>query len=317
MISSPETDRESWLFPDLGSDPDGYPPPGTLTSTAITGWMTCARCWAHDNIQHLPKPTSVHFAIGTTVHHAAELVGKYVLDIADVRQFQQYHQPNLDEILTRSLEVFDREIWKEADRNGTERRPPTQAEAGEAKDIAVRVSKAIIPAIHSLYRQRGLVALEYELPAHLNPFPFPMTGRCDAISGGPKRGNLPLILSDIKTAAQQRRPDQNNRVQGGIYALFVGKADIPPMVLFDTVSKTLKPSLVSYKLGPEGADYMTSSQLQVVYDTVMEVASHISDGYKAYLVGDWRTYYANFPIGQGWNGRHDADHGLPEAHEVA
>ena len=298
------TDRE-YLFPDLGSA-DGYPPPGTLTSTAITGWMTCARCFAHDNIQHLTKPASVHFAVGTAVHHSAECVGQLLLEGDD-------SPPDVSEIIERSLAVFEREVSKESDRNGTERIPPTQAEAADAKIVARRVSEFAVPRLYQLYRQRGLVALEYQLPAHLNPFPFPMTGRCDAISGGPKKG-LPLILSDIKTSAQKNRPDQNNRVQGGIYALFVRQSGEEPRVIFDQITKAISPQFNSYVLGLEGGLYMTPGQLEVVRETVTDIAGLISDGYAAYLSEDWQTFRRCFPIGQGWNGKHDYDHGVPEAH---
>jgi hypothetical protein len=302
------TAEREWIFPDLGSA-EGYPPSGTLTSTSITGWMTCARCWAHDNIQHLTKPASVHFAVGTAVHHSAEIVGQLVLAGEVLGEF-----PNdSDEIIERSLAVFDREVSKESDRNGTERIPPSDAEAVEGKKIAARVCEFAIPRLYQLYRQRGLVALEYQLPLHLNPFPFPMTGRCDAISGGPKKG-LPLVLSDIKTAAQMRRPDMNNRLQGGVYALFVGQSGIQPQVIFDTFSKTLTPKLESYKLAREGQDYMTSVELDVVREVVTDVATHISKGYQAYLNEDWNTFREHFPVGQGWVGRHDFDHNLPEAH---
>ncbi len=305
---SAETDRD-YVFPDLGTA-EGYPPSGTLTSTSITGWMTCARCWAHDNIQHLTKPASVHFAVGTCVHHSAELVGQMILEQEDLGPLSVEIQADIIEL---SLAVFDREVNKESDRNGTERIPPTDAEAGAAKDVARRVAEFAIPRLYQLYRKRGLVALEYELPAHLNPFPFPMTGRCDAISGGPKKG-LPLILSDIKTSAQKGRPDQNNRVQGGVYALFVRQAGEEPRVIFDQITKALSPQFNSYGLGPEGALYMTPGQLEVVRETVTDIAGLISDGYAAYLNGDWQTFRRCFPIGQGWNGKHDFDHGVPEAH---
>ncbi len=315
MLRLSEVER-TWTFPDLGSA-ESYPPPGTLTSTAITGWMTCARCFAHDNIQHLTKPSSVHFAVGTCVHHSAELVGQLVLSGEEIDPSLTYWNRVLaPDIIEKSLAVFDREVNKESDRNGTERIPPTESEAAEAKKTAQRVAEFAIPRLYQLYRQRGLVALEYELPQHLNPFPFPMTGRCDAISGGAKKG-LPLVLSDIKTAAQRRRPDLNNRVQGGIYGLFVREAGEEPRVIFDTVTKTATPRLDSYGLGPEGAAYMTPGQLTVVHEIVVDVASAISDGYAAYLNEDWATFRRCFPIGQGWVGRHDFDHGVPEAHEVA
>lgn len=304
-----EVAEREWLFPNLGT-PDGYPPPGTLTSTSITGWMTCARCWAHDNVEHLVKPASVHFAIGTSVHHAAELVGNLVLD--DVPPISSTDGA----ILESALDVFDREITKESDRNGTERYPPTEAEAADAKITASRVVRFAIPHLYQIYRQRGLVTLEYQLPAHLNPFPFPMTGRCDAISGGSKKG-LPLVLSDIKTAAQRRRPDLNNRIQGAVYALFVRESGEEPRVIFDTITKTLSPTFNSYGLGPEGAEYMTTSQLMVTKEIVIDVATAISEGWKAYLNEDWDSYRRHFPIGQGWSGLHDYDHGVAEAHLLA
>jgi hypothetical protein len=306
------TAEREWIFPDLGSA-GGYPPSGTLTSTSITGWMTCARCWAHDNIQHLTKPASVHFAVGTAVHHAAECVGQMVLSSDGVRDKTPEHAEVRSEITEKSLAVFDREVNKESDRNGTERIPPSDAEAVEGKNTAHRVISFAIPRLYQLYRQRGLVALEYQLPLHLNPFPFPMTGRCDAISGGPKKG-LPLILSDIKTSAQKGRPDQNNRVQGGIYALFVRQAGEEPRVIFDQITKAINPQFNSYGLGPEGSLYMTPGQLEVVRETVTDIAGLISDGYAAYLNEDWSTFRRCFPIGQGWNGKHDFDHGVPEAH---
>lgn len=305
-----QAERE-YLFPDLGSA-GGYPPPGTLTSTAITGWMTCARCWAHDNIQHLTKPASVHFAVGTAVHHAAELVGQIILAAGNFDG--DFHEGRGQAIIVEdSLAVFDREVNKESDRNGTERIPPTEGEAAEAKKTAQRVVEFAIPRLYRLYRQRGLVALEYELPAHLNPFPFSMTGRCDAISGGSKK-NLPLVLSDIKTSAQKGRPDQNNRVQGGTYALFVRQAGEEPRVIFDQITKAINPQFNSYGLGPEGSLHMTPGQLEVVRETVTDIAGLISDGYAAYLNEDWQTFRRCFPIGQGWNGKHDFDHGVPEAH---
>jgi len=306
---SPEP-RE-WVFPDLGAGSD-YPPPGTLTSSSITGWMTCARCFAHDNIQHLTKPASVHFAVGTAVHSAAETVGYMVLN-----EYELAGKRDSDEIIEKSLAVFDREVSKESDRNGTERIPPSDAEAVEGKKIAARVCEFAIPRLYQLYKQRGLVALEYQLPLHLNPFPFPMTGRCDAISGGPKKG-LPLILSDIKTSAQKKVPDLLNRIQGGTYALFVRQAGETPRVIFDQIVKTATPQFHSYGLGPEGSDHMTISQLDAVYETVVDVASAISDGYQAYLNEDWKTFRRCFPVGQGWMGhKHDFDHALPEAHLIA
>jgi len=305
------TAEREWIFPDLGSA-EGYPPSGTLTSTSITGWMTCARCWAHDNLQHLTKPASVHFAVGTAVHNAAETVGYMVLN-----EYELAGKRDSDEIIEKSLAVFDREVSKESDRNGTERIPPSDAEAVEGKKIAARVCEFAIPRLYQLYRQRGLVALEYELPSHLNPFPFPMTGRCDAISGGPKKG-LPLILSDIKTSAQKKVPDLLNRIQGGTYALFVRQAGETPRVIFDQIVKTATPQFHSYGLGPEGSDHMTISQLDAVYETVVDVASAISDGYQAYLNEDWKTFRRCFPVGQGWMGhKHDFDHALPEAHLIA
>lgn len=299
-------EREDWPLPNLGSA-DGYPPPATLTATSIPGWMTCARCWAHDNIEHLTKGANLHFAVGTTVHHAAQCIAERLIAGKD-------EAPPVGEILEEALDVFDRESIRQSGRNGTEMVPATDEERADAKAIAERTARFLIPEILRVYRERRVVAVEYQLPASLNPFPFNMTGKADAISGGEKLG-LPLVLSDIKTASDRRRPDQNNRIQGGIYALFVGRSGERPQVLFDSVTKAKTPQLNTYGLGPEGAAYMTDGQLKVVFDEVMLVAEAISEGYQAYLDGNWRLYYRCFPIGQGWNGKHDYDHGFPEAHQ--
>jgi hypothetical protein len=305
-----ETNRE-YVFPDLGSA-EGYPPPGTLTSTAITGWMTCARCWAHDNIQHLTKSASTSFAVGTTVHHIAELVGTLFLQ-EDIG----LPSPELQsDILERSMAVFDREVSKPCDRNGTERVPPTDEEAVAGKNTAYAVSQFAIPHLYRLFRERVLVTQEYVLPSFLNPFPFPMTGRCDAIYGGVKVGR-PLMIGDFKTAGQRRRPDLNNRLQGGIYCLFVEQGGERPIVVFDTFTKTAQPKLDSYTLGLEGHPRMSDPELMTIRETVTDVAAAISDGYQAWLDQDWQAFRRCFPIGQGWNGRHDYDHGLPEAHLAA
>lgn len=284
---------EDWVFPTANErHPNGY-----LSPSTIKAWRVCARCLFLDKVAHQAKPLGAPLVIGSAVHKGIEHAGRVLLgekgyDLKDAIGAAESAFEDAAE------GVDNREAGDRAAGERTELIPLMGDERSRAKDEAMRLSAWAIPYFADLYRARGLLAVEKYLDDEKNPFPFPVTGRVDAM--------FPNLLTDTKTAGQKALTGMNDRIQGGIYGLFE-----PDMaVVFDTLVKNRTPYVAQFEIT------FSPAARTAVYDHVIEIAEEIRDGYLAYLEGDWRTVNRCFPIGQGFIGRHDYDHSFPEVKEV-
>jgi len=284
-------ERTAWRFPNADDDPDGV---GWLSPSQIKQYWLCPACYYADRVLHAPKRTPIHFAVGTFTHRAAEHIGRAI--IAN----RELSAELFKEAVDSGNDAFESDLEKTEDVDFGAFAKATTSDGktprDRAKDVAARTTAFAIPVLAELYVQRGLRAVELpleSLPAQMREaFRYPIKGYVDAV--GLTEDNV-HIITDIKTSSSQEAPAVENRIQAAIYAAHWLKVGRNVRVGFDVAAKTKAPSLESYWMDTGGVD--------AVVAMIDDIAERINRG--------------DFPIGQGWNGRHDFDHGLPEMSRAA
>ena len=235
-----------------------FPHSDHLSPSQITEWLGCPACYKLNRIDKLAKPMNVALPIGGAVHKAVESQRENMLkqgDLTGSDVFVEYAADHFD----KSLEVDD-ETGGEVMLDLGEYK-----DIGAARDHTVKLVKFVLPEIAKLDAKRGLIAAELDLRdfENVNPWPFQMYGRIDALYGpDPEQCSAG---SDLKTSSKQMAPMFLAALQIGIYRAF-----LPVLWHADVVAKTKAPSFQTYTLSEDGDDF--------VRNIVMEVAGKIRDG---------------------------------------
>jgi len=88
----------------------------------------------------------------------------------------------------------------------------------------------------------------------------------------------------------------NNKLQFSFYGLPAHVWGQDWRIGADVLVKTKSPDIVTY--WGNGSGYLSPENYDVAQEIILQVAQDISAG--------------RFPVGQGWNGKHDYEHGLDE-----
>lgn len=241
-------------------------PKGYLSPSQVTLWQTCGKCYELQYVEQRPTALGINLPLGGAVHKGVEHMRRVVLG-GEI--------PDYEDVVETAVEYFEDDVQK-----AEEIDLGKLGSVGEAKDQVVATLRYLAPRLMRLDEQRGLVRTELDLDEFESPFPFPMKGRVDALYG-PNPGEC-NAGADLKTAARADFPGESISLQIGIYREF-----IPVVWMVDQVTKARKPTLTTYELGDDGRDY--------VFDTVIDVADHISRG--------------DFPARPSWMCRYS--HGSP------
>lgn len=269
-------------------------PKGYLSPTQVNAWRDCPRCYEYAYVKEIPKPSSIHFAIGTFVHSAVEEVARAIIAGKPI---------DAEGAVSVGELSFDQKLEEPLDEDGVEMALVDLAKydsIDEARRDAYRIAEYTVKHMSGLLPERGVIATEFHLgdfPADMlkTAFPFPVNGRIDLLYGDPDTGE-PNCLTDLKTSSKSGGPDENGVLQFCFYALPAWLyAGAQWRVGADIAVKTRTPDLQTYWANGNG--YLSEDNYKAAHEIIMAVANHIS-------VGD-------FPVGKGWNGRHDYEHGLP------
>jgi hypothetical protein len=277
-------DRKVWTFPGKH-----------LSASQVNEWRDCGRCYELNRVLHVPRVDTIHFAIGGGLHKAAEAIGRAVLENREL---------GLDAIEAIAADEFNgrTEVPTDAE-SGTEILLDIgkYGTLGEAKDDTIKFVGVLHERLPKLFKARGLIAVESdlsELPDDIRAlaFPFPVAGRLDHLFGSEDEQGLVVTgFTDLKTSSKRGGPNENDAIQFSMYGLPAHMAGADWMIGSDTVVKTITPQFETYWANGDG--YITHEQYLTVRALVLDVADRISRG--------------DFPIGKGWNGKHNYDHGLP------
>lgn len=264
-----------------------FPHAAHLSPSQITEYLSCPACFKLARLDRIPRPVNVALPIGSAVHKAVEMLRSSVIEHGPFEGGAEADQTIGELAETFAADHFEVAVQDSADRcdecrnlppadkakcsycGGTGKLAETildlgdYADAGTAKDHAVKMAKFIAPAIVKLDAQRGLVAAEQDLADFENPWPFPMRGRIDALYS--TNGEVYTAGADLKTSSKQQAPDFMAAVQLGIYHSF-----IPGQWFADVVAKTKTPSFQSYVLEQPSEGFLG--------DLVLDVADRICRG---------------------------------------
>lgn len=291
--------RSRYVFPNATEEyPFGY-----LRPTLVNAYRDCPRCAELEWVRKVPKPESIHFAIGGAVHKVAESIGRAILDDASLGiKIKEDGKLDLTPLEDIAADEFDRRLHENLDEeSGVEYVEVDLAkfsDLGAAKDEAVRLVPLLLETLPTLFRDRGLLATEMSLrdlytEDVLNEvWPFPMNGTLDAVYGADE---VLKGMSDFKTAASRGGPDENNAIQFALYTLPAHHLGVDPWVACDKIIKTKTPYMETYWANGNGI--VLPEQYAVVKEIVLDVADRISAG--------------DFPIGHGWHGSHTYSHNFP------
>src|SRR5439155_301741 len=250
-----------------------------------------------------PKPVSADLLIGRFAHSA----------VAHMRGWSAEHPdliPVHDDALEVGAQAFDHILEQRVDVEETGEVTPVEveltkkyADLGEAKDVAAKLTRYILPTIAEYDRKAGVVAAEArvrhlgpsffgfpELAAKLNPeeredaeeeareqfvdgivpvFPFPFKAILDVLYANG-------ALKDLKTSSRNGSPDALASLQLLLYGMPWWAADDPRKLGFDVAIKTKNPAFATYWLN--GTGDVTDEQYAYARWRVMQAADDICAG---------------------------------------
>lgn len=281
-------ERSTYLFPNASDEN----PIGHLSPSQVNEFRDCAACYEANRVLHIPRVDTIHFAIGGGLHKAAEAIGRAVLAGREIAE---------DEVVAASEADFvERTSVPVDEESGTELIVDLAKynDLSEAKDDTIRFTRVLYERLPKLFKERGLLAVEWnmrELPAEVVAcaFPFPIEGRLDHVYGTPE--GVVTGVNDLKSASKRGGPDENGVVQFTFYGLPAFMAGNPWRIGADIVIKTNVADFQTYWANGDGL--ITPEQYMVVRSIILDVADRICRG--------------DFPVGKGWNGKHNYTHNLP------
>jgi len=254
--------RSTYIFPNSTTE---YP--GHLSPSQVTSFLRCGECYRLSRIEKLPKPLSIHLTIGSSLHKALERARHAVLESGGVNVA-------IDEV---AADWFDQEVSVPIDPEDgaplAEVDLKSYKSLGEAKDVAISLTRFAIPKILALDKQRGkIAAIESNLLEFPAVYPFRMEGRLDGWyvdwleEAKPSNAK---IMADLKSSKDQEPPDEYTAIAQTIYAQHL-PSDC--LVIADVVDKRKHPELKSYPLR------IDNYARELTYRTVMGVAEDITAG---------------------------------------
>jgi hypothetical protein len=269
--------RTKYVFPNTTEDNLGW-----LSPSQVTSFLYCGECYRLSRIEKLPRPLSVNLPIGSAVHKAVEHARLDHLNVSAVDVAAEWFdhevaQPT-DEETGQPLDILEIDLGSKF------------ANLGEVKDHVAKLAAFAVPRILKLDAQRGKVAAtEFNLSMlEVQPWPFAIQGRLDALYGDSSKPELATLMADLKTSSKQQPPDEYVALAQSIYREFWLARNMPLTVIADVVSKTKTPDLQSYVLSND--DYAR----KLTYRTVLDVAEDISAGRFRPHPGWWCDYVHGF-----------------------
>lgn len=292
-------------------------PKGYASPSQCNTYRDCPRCYFHAVIQQIPKPTSIHFAIGGGLHKTGELIGLKVIAGEEITKGDD------SAFLDAAAADFEERLACPVDDEGNpvefQLEGGKYTDTGQAKDDMAKYARVLVEKLPPLFRERGLIAVEMDLadlPDEVlaAAFPFPVKGRIDHVYGD-REANAATGSGDLKSSSKMTGPDENGILQFCWYGLPAHLAGQPWWTACDIIAKKVTPEFGTYL--PNGTGYLTDLQYNAAREIIEDTFYAISEGFRAFQQGDWRGARMYFPVGKGWNGKHDFDHGLPEYERAA
>lgn len=265
MIDAPT--RSKWVFPNTTEEYEGH-----LSPSQVVSFLRCAECYRLTRIEKLPRPLSIHLAVGSSIHKAIERARMAVIGGTHATLGVA-----VDEI---AGDWFDQETSAPSDPEDgaplAEIDLKSFKSLGEAKDAVVEMARFAVPKILALDRQRGqVIATEYNLLSLPSPYPFRMEGRMDVLYGEFLTSTKPedaTLSADTKTSKDQVPPDEYTAIAQTIYEEFWSSRGKSLLILADVIDKRKHPEVKSYPLVLD--DYARA----LTHRTVLGVAEDIAAG---------------------------------------
>lgn len=251
--------ERTYHFPSATDDD----PIGHLSPSQVTRFLSCSACYEAERILRIPKPVGINLPIGSAAHKAVEYMRLERLARRQVK---------LSDAVEIGVGHFEQEVSQPIDdESGVELLldlGSTYKSLDQAKDKVVELARYALPLLAQIDDARGgVAAVEVSLDYFTSPYPFPFTGRIDALYGKSIEGATGI--SDLKTSKDRNKaPDTDAGIQLAIYSEFL--RGIP--VLADVLSKTQPPELHAWKLDIDDAGRAR------VHKLVLDVADNISAG---------------------------------------
>lgn len=301
---------------DWSAIPDGY-----MSPSKAWAWLACPRCFYYERILHVPKPISADLLVGRFTHSA-------------VASMRQHLMADEAEDLTRDLEAGDEAFTnilnRQVDVEETGEETPVEVELGkkysdlgQAKDVAVNLTRYVLPVIARYDKLAGVVAAEARV-RHLGPsfhgypelfvkmspdeqldaqeegeeqfvggiepiFPFPFKAFLDVLYANG-------WLKDLKTSSRQGSPDALASLQLLTYALPWWKAGQQLKLAWDVAVKTKSPDFATYYVNETGE--VTDEQYEYARQKTLWVADQICEGnFPVNEASLWHRYMHELPSG--------------------
>jgi hypothetical protein len=202
-------ERSTYLFPSATDEN----PVGHLSPNQVNEYRDCPACYEANRVLHIPRVDTIHYAIGGGLHKTAEAIGRAILDGKEI---------GVDEAIAAGEADFTERTTVPLDEeSGTELILDLgkYKDLGKAKDDTIRYSRLLAERLPKLFRERGLIAVEWnlnEIPTDVvsAAFPFPVEGRLDHVYGTPE-GVVSAVLGqrrrEYHARAVRNRPRDHPR----------------------------------------------------------------------------------------------------------
>lgn len=258
MITNTEA-RTHWLFPNATAEE----PTGHLSPSQVVRMLTCGECFYAERVLRIPKPVGINLPIGSAAHKAVEYMRLERLAQRKVK---------VSDAVEIGVGHFEQEVSQPVDdESGVELvidLGSTYKSLDQAKDKVAELARYALPLLAQIDDARGgLAAVEVSLDYFKSPYPFPFTGRIDALYGKSIEGAT--SISDLKTSKDRNKaPDTDAGIQLALYSEFLPGIS----AMADVLSKTQPPELHSWRLDIDDAGRAR------VHKLVLDVAANISAG---------------------------------------
>lgn len=301
-MTYPEVARTDW-----SALPAGYFSPSQAWS-----FIACGACYEAERILKIPKPVSADLLIGRFAHASvAHMRAVLTPPLEDGQRLGATITPTFsDECVGVGSDAFDHILSEQMDVEETGEATPIEveltkkyADLGEAKDVAARLTRYILPTIAEYDRTAGVLAAEARV-WHLGPslygypelyaklsddekvdaeqeseeqfvggiepvFPFPMKAFLDVIYAS-------RAIKDLKTSSRNGSPDALASLQLLLYGMPFWAASDPHKLGFDVAIKTKNPDFATYWLN--GTGDVTDEQYEYARWRVLQAADDICAG---------------------------------------
>jgi hypothetical protein len=305
-----------------------------LSPSQVWSYLSCPACYHAERILKIPKPVNADLMIGRFVHASVADIRRQAVEAQETKAIPELN--DTDRALQAGEQAFNQVLERNLDVEETGEESPIEIELtkkytdlGEAKDMAVNLTRCVLPEIAKYDRIAGVIASEARV-RHLGPsfhgypelydklsaeekreaeeeseeqfvgalkpvFPFPFKAILDVLYGNG-------WLKDLKTASKLGSPDFLASLQLLTYDMSFWQAGEPHKLAWDVAVKTKQPQFATYYLNQTGE--VSDAQYETARRTVLWVADQICVG--------------NFPV--NWGGApwaHKYEHNLPSGTRAA